>query len=64
VLGLAGAVALTRYLQSMLFGVTPLDAVTFVTVPLAFAAVAAVASCVPAYRATRVDPILALRADP
>ncbi len=64
VLGLAGAVTLTRYLQSMLFGVTPLDAVTFVTVPLAFAAVAAVASCVPAYRATRVDPILALRADP
>lgn len=61
VLGLAGAAAGTRYLQAMLYGVTPLDAGTFAVVALAFAAVAALASCLPARRATRVDPMIALR---
>lgn len=60
-LGLVGAVAGTRYLQSMLYGITPLDAPTFSLVALAFAAVAALASYLPARRATQVDPMVALR---
>jgi len=62
-LGLTGAAGLTRYLEGMLFALTPLDPVTFVAVALLFAAVAAVASYVPARRATRVDPLVALRAE-
>ena len=58
--GLAGAAAMTRYLQSMLYGVTPLDRGTFLAVALAFAAVAAVASYFPARRATLVDPMVTL----
>ena len=56
-LGLAGAAATTRWLQSLLFGVAPLDLTTFAAVSLAFGAVAALASYVPARRATKVDPI-------
>jgi putative ABC transport system permease protein len=59
--GLAGAFALTRYLQGMLFGVSPLDALTFVAVAGLFAAIGLLASYVPAQRATRVDPLIALR---
>jgi putative ABC transport system permease protein len=62
-LGLLGAGATTRMLQSMLFGVAPLDRTTFVAVSLMFAAVATLASYVPARRATRVDPMIALRRD-
>ncbi len=62
-LGLAGAAAGTRYLQSMLYGVTPLHPGTFVVVAVAFAGVAALASYVPARRAARVDPMVALRID-
>ena len=62
-LGLAGAAAATRVLQTMLFGVTPADLTTFVTVSLMFGIVAACASYVPARRATRVNPIIALRAE-
>jgi putative ABC transport system permease protein len=62
-LGLADAAAGTRYLQSMLYGITPLDARTFALVALAFAAVAAFASYVPARRATQVDPMVALRVE-
>jgi predicted permease len=61
--GLAGAAALTRYLEGLLFGLTPLDPVTFLTVPVIFAAVATLAAYVPARRATLVDPITALRAE-
>jgi ABC-type antimicrobial peptide transport system permease subunit len=61
--GLAGATAVTRYLESMLYGVTPLDRGTFLTVALAFAAVAALASYMPARRATQVDPMISLRTD-
>ena len=63
VLGLGGAVAATRSVEAMLFGVTPLDGVTFVAVPLLFAAIAASAAYLPARRAASVDPSVALRCD-
>jgi putative ABC transport system permease protein len=59
--GMAGAWAVTRFLSSLLFGVRPTDPVTFVLVPLILADVAIVACLVPARRATRVDPMVALR---
>ena len=61
VLGLVGAAATTRVLDGMLFGITSLDPLTFVAVAVMFAAVATFASCVPARRATMVDPMIALR---
>ena len=48
--GLAGAAALTRYLQHLLFGLTPLDVETFLAVAVAFMALAAIAALVPARR--------------
>jgi putative ABC transport system permease protein len=63
VAGLAGAFAVTRYLSSLLFGITPLDPATFVAVALVFAGVALLASYVPARRATSVDPLVALRSE-
>ncbi len=63
VLGLVAAAAVTRYLEALLFGVTPLDLLTFVGVSLLFAAVAAVASYMPARRASQADPMIALRAE-
>jgi predicted permease len=62
-LGLAAASASTRLLQGMLYGVTQLDRTTFVGVSLLFGLVAAIASYVPAYRATKVNPVVALRHD-
>jgi putative ABC transport system permease protein len=61
VTGVAGAMALTRYLEGMLYGVTPLDPLTYVAVVVLFAAAASIASYVPARRATRIDPMTALR---
>jgi putative ABC transport system permease protein len=61
--GLIGAFAGARYLQSMLFGVEPRDPATFLTVAAAFAVVAAAAAYLPARRATKVDPMIALRVD-
>jgi ABC-type antimicrobial peptide transport system permease subunit len=63
VLGLAGAFAATRLLNSLLFGVGASDPVTFIAIVLLVSAVAFIAAWVPARRATRVDPIIALRAE-
>ena len=60
-IGIAGALALTRFLTTLLFGVTPTDSVTFVIVSVLFFVVAMIASLIPALRATRVDPLVALR---
>ena len=62
-LGLGGAAAALRYLQAMLFGVGSVDPLTFSAVSLVFVAVGIVASYVPVRRATRVDPLIALKCD-
>ncbi len=60
-IGIAGAVALTRYLGTLLFGVKPVDAITFVGVALILSVVVLVACVVPARRAAKIDPLHALR---
>ena len=62
-LGLVGAAGLSRSLDGLLFGLTPLDRTTFVVVVVMFVAVAALASYLPSRRATRVDPLVALRSE-
>jgi len=61
VAGLVGALVLTRLMGTLLFGVRPNDPVTLAGVAAVITVVAAVASLVPAFRATRVDPIMALK---
>jgi len=61
--GLAGASLLTRFLASMLFGISAYDPLTFGAIALLIAAVASVACLIPARRATKVDPLTALRGE-
>ena len=62
-IGVAASAALTRSLTSLLFGVQPLDPLTFVAAPLVLLSVALLSCLVPALRALRADPIAALRAE-
>ncbi|HMG19467.1 MAG TPA: FtsX-like permease family protein, partial [Gemmatimonadales bacterium] len=63
IVGLAGAVGVTRVLQKFLFGVTPTDPIAFTIVTLLLMAVGLMAAWLPARRATRIDPCAALRAE-
>jgi putative ABC transport system permease protein len=60
-IGLAGALALTRLMKALLFGVSANDPLTFCTIALLLALVALLACWIPGRRATRVNPIVALR---
>ena len=62
-IGLAGAFALSRWIEALLFGVTATDPATFAVVVGTLLAVATIACYIPAWRATRVDPTTALRAE-
>ena len=62
-LGLVLAAALVRVMETLLFGVSPYDPGTFTLVAAIVAGVGLVATLIPAYRATRVDPIVTLRAE-
>jgi predicted permease len=63
VIGLGVAAIATRYLKTLLFGITPLDPATFVAAPIVLAAVALLTCYLPARRATRIDPMIALRCE-
>ncbi len=62
-IGLVGALGITRVVRTLLFGVTPTDPLSFGLITVFLTTVAAVASWIPARRATAVDPIVALRRD-
>ncbi|MGH7593310.1 MAG: ABC transporter permease, partial [Gemmatimonadales bacterium] len=62
-IGIGGAVVASRALVTLMFGVSPLDPVTYASVIVLLAAVAAIACWIPAWRAARVDPVLTLRAE-
>jgi len=61
VAGLAGAFGVSHFIQTMLFGVQPYDPTTFAAVGILLASVSAIAAFIPARRATKVDPVIALR---
>jgi len=63
VLGIGAAMALTRLMSTLLFGVGPMDPITYLAVSVVLGAVALVATYLPARRASRVDPVVALRTD-
>ena len=60
-IGLAAGLALSRYLSSLLFGVTPANPITYLEVALLMLVIALLACLLPAWRAVRVDPMVALR---
>lgn len=60
-IGLVAALALSRTMKAVLFGISPLDPVTYVSVPVVLAACAALAAYLPARRAARIEPMAALR---
>jgi ABC-type antimicrobial peptide transport system permease subunit len=62
-IGLAAALAATQRVQSLLFGVTPRDPLTMLVAPALRVAITIIASVMPAIRAARVDPVIALRAE-
>ncbi|HET9707785.1 MAG TPA: ABC transporter permease, partial [Gemmatimonadales bacterium] len=62
-IGLVAAAVVTRVMKNMLFGLSSTDPLTFIAIPLLLVAVALVASYLPALRATRVDPVVALRTE-
>lgn len=59
--GVGIAAAVSKWIEAMLFGVTPWDAASFTAAPLLLTLVAALATWIPARRATRLDPMIALR---
>jgi len=61
IIGLAAAFVLSRVMSSLLFGISPTDPLTFITISLVLVSVAILASYIPALRASRVDPMFALR---
>ena len=61
VLGFGGAFALTRFLKAMLFGIGVTDVVTFATAPFVMMLVVLLATLLPALRATKISPVIALR---
>jgi len=61
--GLGAAAGLMRLMRTLLFGISPLDPLTFLAVPVALIAAAALASYLPARRTSAVDPVEALRAE-
>ncbi len=62
-IGIPAAVALTRVIASRLFGITPTDPATLVAAAVMFISIALLACSIPARRATKVDPLVALRAE-
>jgi predicted permease len=62
-IGLLGSLAFTRMMRGLLFGVRPIDPLTFVAIPMLLVLVALLASYIPARRATRVDPTVSLRSE-
>jgi len=62
-IGLAGAALLSRYVTTLVYPVRPLDPITFVAVPIVLVATATLAVAAPAWRAARVDPVVAFRTE-
>jgi ABC-type antimicrobial peptide transport system permease subunit len=63
VIGVVAAAGLTRFMKSLLFGISPLDPLTYVAIPFILVSAAVLASYLPARRAAAVDPVVALRTE-